>query len=108
VNPLRKIFYNITITSLSIVVALVIGGIELLQVAIRMLELEGAFFDRVAELDFGVLGYVIVGLFLAAWGASVLVWRFGRIEQRFGHPHHAHAHPHVHDDGSSHSHRHFH
>ncbi len=44
VNPLRKIFYNITITSLSIVVALVIGAIELLQVAIRMLDLDGAFF----------------------------------------------------------------
>ena len=60
VNPLRKIFYNITITSLSIVVALMIGAIELSQVAIRVLDLNGAFFDRVAALDFGILGYVIV------------------------------------------------
>ena len=62
VNPLRKIFYNITITSLSIVVALVIGTIELLQVLVRALGLEGRFFDFVAGLDFGVLGYVIVGM----------------------------------------------
>ena len=108
VNPLRKIFYNITITSLSIVVALAIGTIELMQVAIRMLDLDGAFFDRVAALDFGILGYVIVGIFLAALGISVLVWRFGRIEERYGHLHPAHAHEHVHDGGVSHSHTHFH
>ncbi len=108
VNPLRKIFYNITITGLSIVVALVIGAIELLQVAIRMLDLDGAFFARVAALDFGVLGYVIVGLFLAAWGISVLVWKFGRIEERYGHAHAAHVHEHVHGAGVRHAHRHFH
>ena len=108
VNPLRKIFYNITITSLSIVVALVIGAIELLQVAIRVLDLDGPFFARVAALDFGVLGYVIVGLFLAAWGISALVWKFGRIEERYGHAHPAHVHEHVHGAGVRHAHRHFH
>ncbi len=108
VNPLRKIFYNITITSLSIVVALVIGAIELLQVAIRVLDLDGPFFARVAALDFGVLGYIIVGLFLAAWGISALVWKFGRIEERYGHAHPAHVHEHVHGAGVRHAHRHFH
>ena len=108
VNPLRKLFYNITITTLSIAVALAIGTVELMQVAIRMLDLDGAFFDRVAALDFGILGYVIVGVFLAAWGVSALVWRFGRIEERYGHLHPAHAHEHVHDGGMSHSHKHFH
>ena len=76
VNPLRKIFYNITITSLSIVVALVIGTIELLQVLVGMFHLEGSFFSFVAELDFGVLGYVVVGTFLVAWGTSAAVWKF--------------------------------
>src|SRR6185436_3113286 len=52
VNPLRRLFYNVTITTLSIVVALAIGTIELMQVAIRTLELDGAFFDRVVTLDF--------------------------------------------------------
>jgi high-affinity nickel-transport protein len=108
VNPLRKIFYNITITSLSIAVALLIGTVELLQVAIRMLHLEGTFFTRVAALDFGILGYAIVGVFLGAWGISALVWRFGRIEERFGAGRAAHAHDHVHDGGARHAHRHFH
>ena len=108
VNPLRKLFYNITITTLSIAVALAIGTIELMQVAIRMLDLDGPSFDRVATFDFGILGYVIVGIFLAAWGISALVWRFGRIEERYGHLHPAHAHEHVHDGGVSHSHKHFH
>jgi nickel/cobalt transporter (NiCoT) family protein len=79
VNPLRKIFYNITTTSLSIVVALLIGTIELLQVLTGMLGLEGAFWDFVVGLDFGLLGYVIVGLFLLAWGLSVALWKFGRM-----------------------------
>jgi high-affinity nickel-transport protein len=108
VNPLRKLFYNITITTLSIAVALAIGTIELMQAAIRLFDLEGAVFDRVAALDFGILGYAIVGIFLAAWGVSTLVWRFGRIEERYGHLHPSHAHEHVHDGGVSHLHKHFH
>ena len=108
VNPLRKIFYNITLTSLSIAVALLIGGIELLQVAIRMLDLHGPFLDRVAALEFGLLGYAIVGVFLAAWGISALVWKFGRIEERYGRGHAAHVHEHVHGEGVRHAHRHFH
>ena len=108
VNPLRKLFYNIAITSLSIVVALAIGTIELLQVGIRVLDLHGAFVDRVAGLDFGILGYVIAGIFVAVWGVAALVWKFGRIEERYGHLHPDHAHEHVHDGGVSHAHRHFH
>lgn len=108
VNPLRKIFYNITITSLSIAVALIIGTIELLQVFVGMLDLKGRFFDLVAGLDFGILGYVIVSLFLTAWGVSVAVWKFGRIEERYGQIHPVHSHEHSHDDGVVHTHRHFH
>ena len=108
VNPLRKVFYNLTITSLSITVALVIGTIELLQVVIGTLDLDGPVFDFVAGLDFGILGYVIVGLFLAAWGLSAALWKFGRIEERYGHFHPLHTHEHTHASGVSHSHRHFH
>src|ERR1700722_3312630 len=82
-NPLRKIFYNITTTGLSVAVALVIGTIELLQVFISMRHLRGRGFDFVANLDFGILGYVIVGMFLLAWACSFAAWKFGRIEQRF-------------------------
>jgi len=108
VNPLRKIFYNITITSLSIAVALIVGTIELLQVFIGLLGLKGGFLDLVAGLDFGILGYVIVPTFLAAWGVSAAVWKFGRIEERYGHVHALHAHEHAHESGLSHTHKHFH
>ena len=107
-NPLRKIFYNIVTTGLSVVVALVIGGIEVLQVAIRIFDLDGPFFAFVAQLDFGVLGYVIVGLFLLAWGISVAAWKFGRVEERYAQPGAMHAHAHRHPDGTEHSHRHVH
>ena len=107
VNPLRKIFYNLTTTAISIAVALVIGTIELLQVLIGMLDLEGPFFDFVGGLDFGVLGYLIVGLFLVAWALSVAWWKLGRIEERYGEPSLLHSHSHSHG-GLEHSHRHLH
>ncbi len=112
INPLRKIFYNITTTGLSIAVALLIGTIELLQVFRTMLDLKGSFFDFIGELDFGVLGYVVVGLFLMAWGVSVAFWKFGRIQQRYGDrfelgSSHVHSHAHEHD-GRSHTHQHLH
>lgn len=107
-NPLRKIFYNITTTGLSIVVALVIGTIELLQVFITVGGWHGAFFDFVAGLDFGILGYLIVGLFLLAWALSVALWKFGRIEERYGSQLAPHSHAHTHDGGTQHSHQHLH
>jgi nickel/cobalt transporter (NicO) family protein len=82
-NPLRKIFYNVTTTGLSVAVALLVGTIELSQVLIGALDLHGPLVDFIARLDFGLLGYLIVGLFLAAWGLSVALWKFGRIEQRY-------------------------
>ncbi len=107
-NPLRKIFYNMTTTALSIVVALVIGTVELAQVAIRLLGLEGGVYDSIAALDFGVLGYVVVGLFILAWAASVAWWKLGRVESRYARTPALHAHLHRHDDGTVHSHRHVH
>ena len=108
VNPLRKIFYSITTTSLSIVVALVIGTIELAQVMIGIFGLKGPVCDFVAALDFGVVGYIIVGLFLLAWGVSVAMWKFGRVEQRYGLQHDLHSHKHTHASGIEHSHKHVH
>jgi high-affinity nickel-transport protein len=108
-NPLRKIFYNLTTTGLSVAVALLVGSIELLQVMISMLGLRGRFFDAVAELDFGILGYLIVGLFLAAWASSVAWWKFGKLEQRHApRAGEVHVHPHVHEGSLEHSHDHLH
>jgi nickel/cobalt transporter (NiCoT) family protein len=107
-NPLRKIFYNITTTGLSVAVALLIGTIELLQVLIGIVDLHGPVFDLIADLNFGVLGYLIVGMFLLAWGLSVAFWKFGHIEQRYSLQTGPHAHTHVHADGLKHSHDHLH
>jgi high-affinity nickel-transport protein len=103
-NPLRKIFYNLATTGLSIVVALVIGSIELAQVLIRITGASGGVYDIAASLDFGALGYIVVGLFVLAWGSSVAVWKLARLEER----HAMHAHLHRHGDGTEHSHRHVH
>ncbi|HVA39204.1 MAG TPA: HoxN/HupN/NixA family nickel/cobalt transporter [Candidatus Binataceae bacterium] len=108
VNPLRRIFYNIATTGLSIAVALLIGTIELLQVFAGVLGLRGRFFEFIARLDFGVLGYIIVGMFLLAWGVSVALWKFGRMEERYGTPSVPHAHTHDHAGGVRHSHTHTH
>jgi high-affinity nickel-transport protein len=72
-SPIRKVYYNITVTSLSVGVALVIGGIELLQVT-----------TPYARLDLSKLGYLVVGLFVAAWAVSVTVWKTRRVEERWG------------------------
>ncbi len=108
INPLRKIFYNLATTSLSIAVALMIGSIELLQVLINLLDLRGSVFDFIVALDFGVLGYLIVGLFLFGWALSALLWKLGRVEERHGTPAPMHRHDHTHDGLGVHSHEHFH
>ncbi len=107
-NPLRKIFYNITTTSLSVVVALVIGTIELWQVLISLLHLEGPISNAVAGLDFGLLGYAIVGLFLFGWALSVALWKFGRLEAPQLRTVELHRHTHVHAGGAPHAHHHVH
>jgi high-affinity nickel-transport protein len=108
VNPLRKIYYNLTTTSLSILVALVIGTVELARVLVGMTGARGPVADFLAGIDFGSLGYLVVGLFLLAWAISVAVWKFGRFEERYGAAPVAHAHEHTHEGGLTHTHRHFH
>lgn len=108
VNPLRKIFYNITTTGLSIAVAFLIGTVELAQVFIKLLGVTTPLANSIARIEFGSLGYLIVGLFLCAWAASAAVWKFGRFEHRLGPDHPLHTHAHTHDNGISHSHKHFH
>ena len=107
VNPLRKIFYNITLTSLSIGIALVIGLVQLLQVAGTLLHLDGPFFTFVGDLEFDVLGYVIAGVFVGGWLLSMALWKFGGMDAKYGHDAHLHAHEHVHGE-RVHTHRHFH
>jgi nickel/cobalt transporter (NiCoT) family protein len=82
-KPVRKVYYNITITGLSAAVALIIGTIELLSVLADKLSLTGGFWDSVSNLDLNIVGFVIVGLFVATWAIALLVWRVARIEERW-------------------------
>ncbi len=83
-NPMRKVYYNITVTSLSVVVALAVGTVELLQVLSTRLALSGGFWDWLNGLDFETLGYVVVALFVVMWAMSVSIWKLRRIEDRWG------------------------
>jgi nickel/cobalt transporter (NiCoT) family protein len=82
-KPVRKVFYNITVTGLSVVVALVIGMIELLQLLAKKLDVTTGPLGWIDNLDLNMVGYVIVGLFVATWLIALAVWRFGRIEERW-------------------------
>jgi high-affinity nickel-transport protein len=82
-KPVRKIFYNLTITWLSVVVALVIGTIELVSVLANKLGLGGQPWDFVSGLDLSYVGYAIVVLFALTWVVALAIWRFGRIEERW-------------------------
>jgi len=82
-NPVRKVYYNLTVTTLSVTVALLIGTVELLQVAAARLAPDGRADRFLAGLDLGHLGYAIVALFVLTWAASLLVWKTRRIEERW-------------------------
>jgi len=82
-NPVRKIYYNITITGLSVAVALVIGSIELLGLFAGQLRWRGPFWDWLGGLDLNAVGFVVVGMFVVTWAVALLVWRYGRIEEKW-------------------------
>jgi nickel/cobalt transporter (NiCoT) family protein len=78
-NPVRRVYYNITVTTLSVVVALSLGTVELVQVGARKLDV----LPSVQALDFANLGYLLFGLFVVTWLVSVGVWKLGRVEERW-------------------------
>jgi high-affinity nickel-transport protein len=82
-KPVRKVFYNITITGLSVAVALGIGTIELAQVFTDRLRLNGGVWDFFTNLDLNYVGYVIVGLFAMTWAVAFAIWRLGRVEEKW-------------------------
>jgi nickel/cobalt transporter (NiCoT) family protein len=83
-SPLRKIYYNLTTTWLSVVVALVIGTVQLVSVLADNFGLtERQPFAFISGLDLGRLGYFIVAAFVLAWILSVVIWKVRRIEERY-------------------------
>ena len=83
-NPVRKIYYNIAITTLSVAVALLIGSVELIGLLGERLGLRGPFWDWITGLDLNNVGFILVGLFALTWAVALLVWRFGRVEEKWG------------------------
>ncbi len=82
-NPIRKIWYNLTITAISVVVALLIGGVEALSLVAGNLGLEGGFWDAIGALSGGLanFGYLVVGIFLVSWAISYLLYRWQRLDR---------------------------
>ncbi|HEU5267137.1 MAG TPA: HoxN/HupN/NixA family nickel/cobalt transporter [Jatrophihabitans sp.] len=82
-KPVRKVFYNITITSISVLVALVIGTIELVGVLADQANITTGPLAAIADINLDYAGYAIVALFVVAWLIAIAVWRYGRIEEKW-------------------------
>src|SRR3954447_1057993 len=82
-KPVRKVFYNLTVTLLSVVVALVIGVILLTGLVADRLGIESGPVAAIGSVNLEFVGFMIVGLFVVTWGLALAVWRFGRIEERW-------------------------
>ncbi|MGB6181203.1 MAG: HoxN/HupN/NixA family nickel/cobalt transporter [Rhodococcus sp. (in: high G+C Gram-positive bacteria)] len=83
VTPVRKIYYNITMTSLSIFVALVIGTVQILTLLADQLGLSGGVWDAVATIDLGTAGQLVVATFVLVWICSLAYYKLARIDERF-------------------------
>ena len=82
-TPIRKVFYNLTITSLSVFVALFIGVIEVMQILVQVLGLRGGPFDAAATSILSVAGYVIVAAFVVTWAIALVIYKVRRIDERW-------------------------
>jgi high-affinity nickel-transport protein len=88
-KPVRKVYYNIIITGLSVAVALFVGGLEICQVIAGQLNLTGGFWDYALAFNLNSAGYFIVGAFVVVWAVALLIWRYGKIEERWHNKAHA-------------------
>lgn len=80
VKPIRKLYYNLNITLVSVLVAFVVGTIEVISIVTGLLNLSGGIWDYVNHLDFGVLGGMIIGIFILSWVFSTLFYRVKRYD----------------------------
>jgi nickel/cobalt transporter (NiCoT) family protein len=84
-KPIRKLYYNLTITFVSVIVALMVGGIEAIGLLKDQLNLTGGFWDFIGSLNdnFGTLGFVIIGVFVLSWVGSVIIYRVKGFDRGF-------------------------
>jgi high-affinity nickel-transport protein len=82
-NPVRKVYYNLTITGLSVFICIFIGTIEVLGLIPQEFHVSGTFWDWMANFDINKAGFIIVGMFVVTWGLALAIWRFGHIEEKW-------------------------
>jgi high-affinity nickel-transport protein len=82
-KPIRKVYYNLTITGLSVFVAFFIGTIEIVNLIAQEANLHGGFWDFMQTFNINTAGFVIVGLFVLTWLVALLVWRIGNVEEKW-------------------------
>ena len=82
-QPVRKIYYNMCITGLSVAVALLIGSIELVGVLHDSVGWHGPVIDQIARVDLNNVGFAVVGLFVVVWAAAVAYWKLAHVEERW-------------------------
>jgi nickel/cobalt transporter (NiCoT) family protein len=82
-RPVRKVYYNLTITGLSVFVAFFIGTVEILSLIGQEYRLGGGFWDFMGSLNINKAGFVVVGVFVVTWAVALAIWHFGKIEQKW-------------------------
>jgi high-affinity nickel-transport protein len=82
-NPVRKIYYNLAITGLSVAICFFIGTIEVLGLLPMELHIHGAFWNFMENFNINAAGFVIVAMFVVTWTAALVIWRYARIEEKW-------------------------
>jgi len=82
-RPIRKVYYNLTITGLSVFVAFFIGTVEILSLIGQEYQLGGRFWTLMGDFNINKAGFVVVGVFVVTWAVALAVWHFGKIEQKW-------------------------
>jgi len=82
-KPVRKVYYNLTITGLSVAVALIIGSIEIISIFVDKLSISSGPLYAISNLDLANVGYIIVGIFAVTWTIALVWWKVGRVEERW-------------------------
>jgi high-affinity nickel-transport protein len=82
-NPVRKVYYNLAITGLSVFICFFIGTIEVLGLVPMELHLNGSFWNFMANFNINTAGFVIVGMFIATWIGALMIWKYGHVEEKW-------------------------
>jgi high-affinity nickel-transport protein len=82
-NPVRKVYYNLAITGLSVAICFFIGTIEVFGLLPMELHLHGAFWDFMENFNINTAGFVIVAMFILTWAIAITIWKFGRVEEKW-------------------------